>query len=192
MNNIDADSTAGFAAKIEDFDYRLLGVKPMLASVHGEAIPAIPCRFDKNRTICPETWELRQLYIVEANVKPLSWTQKIGTDGLTIPRRIFYIDSEGWFITASDQYDREGTLWKTLAIFNAYRDRATPDAQVAIFPFKRIFQTGFVDEDLQSGYSTVAYTPGHESTDRDSWYINMGVVTKSILDPNRMAIVGDR
>ena len=192
VNNLDPDSTAGFAAKIEDFNYRLLGLKPMPASVHAQNIPAKPCQFENSRTICPENWEIRQLYVIEATAKPVSWTQKIGNDGLTIPKRILYIDSEGWFITASDQYDRNGTLWKTIATFSTYRDRPIPDARVAIFPFKRSFQTALVDEDLLSGYSTIAYTPGHEGTDQECWYINMGVITKSLLDPNRMAIAGNR
>ncbi len=192
VNNLDADSAFGFAAKVEDFNYRLLGLKPMLASVHAANIPAKPCPFDDNRTVCPENWEMRQLYVIEGTAKPVSWTQKIGNDGLTIPKRIFYIDSEGCFITASDQYDRDGKLWKTIATFNAYRDRAVPDARVAIYPFKRSFQIALVDEDVQSGYSTIEYTPGSEGNDRECWYINMGIVTKAFLDPNRMAIMGER
>jgi len=192
VNNLDADSAFGFGAKIEDFDYRFLGMKPMLASVHAESVPAKPCQFDNRRTICPENWEMRNLYVIEATAKPQSWTQKIGSDGLAIPKRIFYIDSESWFITASDQYDKDGKLWKTIATFNAYRDRAIPDAKVAIYPFKRSFQTALVDEDIQSGYSTVEYTPGREGTDKECWYINMGIVTKALLDPHHMAIIGER
>ena len=39
-NNIDPDSYSGFAAKVEDFNYRLLGVKPMLAVAHAANLPA--------------------------------------------------------------------------------------------------------------------------------------------------------
>jgi hypothetical protein len=188
VNNLDPDSAFGFAAKIEDFNYRLLGIKPMLASVEAANVPAHPCDFDNHRTVCPENWELRQLYAVEATERPQPWHRKIGSDGLIIPKRVFYIDSEGWFITASDQYDRQENLWKTLATFNTYRDRPVPDAKVAIYPFKWIFQTALVDEDVQSGYSTVAYTPGQENPERECWYINMGIVTRSFLDPHRMAM----
>jgi hypothetical protein len=189
VNNLDPDSAFGFAAKIEDFDYRLLGVRPMLASVHAANVPAKQCQFDNHRSVCPENWEMREIYVIEANAKPLSWHQMIGSDGLLIQKRIFFIDSELWFITASDQYDREGKLWKTIATFNTYRDQPVPDAKVAIFPFKRIFQTALIDEDLQSGYSTVVYMPGHESDDRECWYINMGVITKQWLDPHRMEMI---
>ena len=185
-NNLDPDSYFGFSAKIENYNYRLLGIKPMLASVHAKNTPAKPCQFDNNRTVCPEDWEMRQLYAIEATAKPLSWHQKIGSSGVLIPKRILYIDSEGWFITASDQYDGEGKLWKTIATFNTFADRPVKDATVAIYPYKRMFQTALVDEDVQNGFSSVVYMPGHESQDHESWYINMGIVTKAFLDPNQM------
>jgi hypothetical protein len=185
-NNLDPDSYFGFAAKIENYNYRLLGLKPMLASVHAESTPAKPCSFDNNRSICPEAWEMRQVYVIEATIKSRSWHQQVGSAGVLIPKRVLYIDSEGWFITASDQYDGEGKLWKTIATFNTYRDRPTPDAKVAIYPFKRMFQIALVDEDIQNGFSSVVYMPGHESEDHESWYINMGLVTKAFLDPHQM------
>jgi len=187
-SNLDPDSYFGFMAKIEDYHYRLIGVKPMLACVHAHNIPAKACEFDNGRSVCPEDWELRQTYIVEATAKPRSWSQKLGGDEVTIPKRILYIDSEGWFITASDQYDTGGKLWKTIATFNAYRDRPVPDAGVAIYPFKRMFQTALVDEDVQDGFSTVVYMPGRETEERECWYINMGVVTKSFLDPHQLGL----
>ncbi len=65
---------------------------------------------------------MRHLYVIEATAKPRS---VIGGSTI-IPKRILYVDSEGWFITASDQFDNNGQLWKTLATFHAYRDRALP------------------------------------------------------------------
>jgi hypothetical protein len=185
-SNIDPDSYFGFSAKIENYAYKLLGIRPMLASVHAQHTPAKPCQFDNNRSVCPEAWEMRQLYVIEATAKPLSWHQKIGSNGVLIPKRILYIDSEGWFITASDQYDQQGKLWKTIATFNTYDDRPVRDAKVAIYPYKRMFQTALVDEDIQNGFSTVLYMPGHESEDHESWYINMGIATKAFLDPHQL------
>jgi hypothetical protein len=183
--NLDPDSYYGFSAKIEDYSYKLIGDKTMLACVHAGSSPAKPCRYDGNRTICPENWEMRRLWVIEANARRNSWWS-----GPAIPKRILYIDSEGWCITASDQYDREGQLWKTIATFNAYRDRPVPDARVAIYPFKRIFQTAMVDENVQNGFSTVIYTPGREAQDHESWYINMGIITKGFFEPNAMERVG--
>ena len=177
-NTLDPDSYFGFSAKIEDFTYRFLGEKEMLASVHAQHSPEVQCPFDGGKTICPEDWEMRHLYVIEADGKP-------GRD-MTIPKRIFYIDSEGWFITASDQYDRDGKLWKTIATFNTFRDRPVPDARVAIYPYKRIFQLGLVDEDLQTGVSTVVYMPGPTAPDHECWYIDMGTVDNAFFAPQAL------
>jgi hypothetical protein len=182
-SNLDPDSFFGFAAKIEDFNYKLLGEKPMLAVVNAENSPAKACLSDGGRTICPENWEMRRLYVIEADAKQ---TSMLGS-GATIPKRVFYIDSEGWFITASDQYDREGKLWKTIATFNAYRDRPIPEAHVAIWPFKRMFQTALVDEDITDGFSTVVLSPGFETDEHESWYINMGIATDNFFNPTTMS-----
>jgi hypothetical protein len=181
---IDPDSYFGFAAKIEDYDYKYLGEKEMLACVHAKHSPAIACKADGGRTICPGNWEMRHLYAVEANAKP-------GNNSV-IPRRILYIDSEGWFITASDQYDREGRLWKSIATFNTYRDRPVPDAKVAIYPYKRMFQVALVDEDLTTKGSSVVYMPGPEAPDHECWYIDMGVVDNAFFTPEALERFGAR
>ncbi len=163
----------------------LLGEQQMLAPVEAENSPAKPCPNDGNRTICTENWEMRHLYVIEATAKPRS---PIG-GSVIIPKRILYIDSEAWIITASDQFDGQGHLWKTLANFNAYRDRPVSDAKVAIWPFKRMFETALVDEDVTDGFSTVIYSPGPDSHD-DGWYINMGAVDKTFFTPEKMVQAG--
>jgi len=182
VSTIDPDSYFGFAAKIEDFTYKYIGEKEMLACVHAKFSPEQPCPTDGGHTICPENWELRHMYIVEAN-------QKHG-HSFSIPRRIFYIDSEGWLITASDQYGEDGKLWKTLVLFNTYRDRPVPDAQVAIYPYKRIFQLGLVDANVQSGASTVVFMPGRHSPERECWYIDMGTVDQGFFSPDKLEAAG--
>jgi len=181
----DPDSRFGFSGKIQDYTYRLLGERSMLAVVEAENSPATPCADDGGRSVCTENWELRHIYVIEATVKPRS----ILGGSTAIPKRVFYIDSEGWFITASDQFDRNGQLWKTLVTFNAYRDRAVPGARVAIWPYKRMFQTALVDADLTDGFSTVVYSPGPGSQD-DGMYINMGAIDQTFFTPERMVQAG--
>jgi hypothetical protein len=181
----DPDSAFAFSAKIEDYSYRLLGERSMLASVEAANSPAQPCASDGGRTVCPENWEMRHLYVIEATAKPRS---AIG-GSVIIPKRILYVDSEGWFITASDQFDNDGQLWKTLATFHAYRDRALPNSTVAIWPFKRIFETALVDEDITSGFSTVVYSPG-PATRQDSLFVNMGAVDRNFFTPANMVQQG--
>jgi Protein of unknown function (DUF1329) len=181
----DPDSAFGFSARVQDYTYRFLGERSMLASVEAANSPAQPCASDGGRSVCPENWEMRRLYVIEATAKPRA---VLGGSVIT-PTRVLYIDSEGWFITASDQFNDQGQLWKTIATFHAYSDRATPEARVAIFPFKRMFETALVDEDVTSGFSTVVYSPGHE-TSNDTVYINMGAVDRTFFTPEKMVQAG--
>ena len=182
VTTLDPDSYFGFGGKIEDFTYKYIGEKEMLACVHAKFSPAKPCPTDGGHTICPEDWELRHMYIVEANQKP--------GHSFSIPRRIFYIDSEGWLFTASDQYGTDGKLWKTLVLYNTYRDRPVPDAQVAIYPYKRIFQLGLVDANVQTGAATVVFMPGRHSPERECWYIDMGTVDQGFFNPDKLESAG--
>jgi hypothetical protein len=182
VNTIDPDSYFGFSAKIEDFTYKYIGEKEMLACVHAKFSPEKPCAFDDGHTLCTEDWELRHEYIVEADMKP--------GHTFSIPKRIFYIDSEAWMITASDQYGTDGKLWKTLVLYNTFRDRPIPDAQVAIYPYKRIFQLGLVDANVQDRSSTVVFMPGRHSPEKECWYIDMGTVDPGFFNPNAMMNAG--
>jgi hypothetical protein len=65
---------------------------------------------------------------------------------------------------------------------------ATRAATVSIWPFKRIFQTAMVDQDLTTGFSSVVYTPGLEA--RNSLYINMGAIDWSFFTPEKMVQAG--
>jgi Protein of unknown function (DUF1329) len=175
VSTMDPDSFFGFSGKEGDYTYKYLGDKNMLACVHAKNSPEKICESDGGRTICPENWEMRHLYVVEADAKP--------GQNFSISKRILYFDSEGWFVTASDQFDRQGNLWKTIAAFNTYRDRPVPDAKIAVYPYKRIFQLGLVDEDLTTSLSSVAYMPGPTAPDRECWYIDMGVVDNAFFTP---------
>jgi len=179
-STLDPDSAFGFGGKPDDYAYRLMGERSMLASVNGNS-PESACAQDDGRTVCPENWQLRRLYVIEATVKNRPFL-----GGSTIvPRRVLYIDAEGWFITASDLYGPNGQLRKTIANFHAYSDRPTPNARVAIWPYKRMFETAQVDEDLTTGFSTVLYSPPRNGSS-EGWYINSGAVDRTFFTPMRL------
>ena len=129
---------------------------------------------------CPEAWESRHLYAVEATPRPSRLTQALHA------KSVVYVDSESWFAPYVDTYSRDGQLFQNVLFWLAYRDRAVPEARVAIYPYKRMFQTALVDEDIQDGFSSVVYMPGQETDEHESWYINMGIVTKAFLDPHQL------
>jgi Protein of unknown function (DUF1329) len=181
FGNLDLDSLFGFADKLNYWDFKFLGIKNMLAVVHARWMPAKQCAADGGRTICPENWEMRKVYVIEADARKPSY---IG-DRPPISKRILYIDSQGWFITASDQYDRAGGLWKAIVIFNTVRDRQYPDSKSAVYSFPRILQTALVDEDVTDGYSTILFTPNPERGHHDTWFVNQGIISQRWIIPQR-------
>jgi hypothetical protein len=109
------------------------------------------------------------VYVIEAIEKP----RPLVIARTLVPKRILYIDSEGWFITASDLYDRDG---RVIARLNG--------ASVAVWPFKRIFETAMVDEDVVNRFSTVVFIPGLDG--RNALYLNMGAIDRNFFTPARM------
>ncbi len=175
----DPDHYSGFNPKTEEYNYKFLGEKNMLGCAHAAHSPEIRCQTDGGTSACPENWEMRHLYIVQA----LPRRSKINAlDSKTI----VYLDSELWFEPYIDTYDRAGRLFRNHIYWVATRDRPVPDARVAIYPFKRSFVVGAVSTDVQAGLATMCYLPGHETPERECWYINMGAVDKSFFTTDAM------
>ncbi len=179
----DPDHYSGFNPKTEQYNYKLLGEKEMLASVHAKHSPEVTCAFDGGASACPEDWEMRHMYIVDAT--PRRDTPR-GARGALDKNTIIYLDSEVWFEPYIDTYDQKGQLWRTHVYWLTYRDRPVPDAKVAIYPFKREFVIGAASVDTQGGLSTMCYLPGQHTPERECWYINMGAVDKEFCTTKAM------
>ncbi len=177
------DHYAGFNAKPETYDYKFLGERQVLESVHAEHVPAVTCQSDGGASTCPEAWELRNAYVVEADPRP-------GVDALQ-SKNIIYVDTESWLIPYVDTYDRRGELFQNYLFWSTFRDRPVPDARVAIYPFKRQFTIAAASTDLQSGAASVCYLPGQETPEHETWYINMGSVDKSFFTTMAMRNAAD-
>ncbi len=67
--DIDLDSFGGYAGQIPWFEWKYLGKKPMLGSLHGENLPPVVCEKDGGATYC-ENWEVRpEVYVIEGSSK---------------------------------------------------------------------------------------------------------------------------
>jgi hypothetical protein len=174
------DHYSGFNAKTEEYDYRFLGDKEVLAVVHAEHSPEVRCATDGGASACPEAWEMRHIYVVEATPR----RDKIA--GALQGKTLVYMDSESWFEPYIDEYDQRGQLWYNHIWWMTYRDRPVPDARVAIYPFKREFEVGAVSTDVQSGFATMCYLPGLSTPERECWYINMGAVDREFFTTQSM------
>ncbi|MEA2680550.1 MAG: hypothetical protein QOK03_2272, partial [Candidatus Binataceae bacterium] len=161
----DPDHYSGFNPKTEQYFYKFLGEKNMLATIHAEHSPEARCATDGGTSACPEAWEMRHMYIVEA-LPDRSRVRALDS------RTVIYMDAEMWFEPYIDTYDQSGHLFRSHIYWLATRDRPVPDAKVAIYPFKRSFVVGAVATDVQSGLATMCYLPGIETPERECWYIN--------------------
>ncbi len=169
------DDYEGFSAKNENYDWRLLGEKTMLAAVDVERVPAVPCPTDGHASVCPERWQLRRVWIVEGIPRRERVPEELYS------RHVVYIDAEGWVVIAHDAYDRHGELYKSFANWLAYRDRPVPDARVAVYPFKRLFEVAETTTDVQSSLAETCFLPSPDTKEKETWYINMGVTDKSMF-----------
>jgi hypothetical protein len=159
-----------------------MGKRAMLACIHAAHSPEVTCDRDGGATACPENWEIRDLWIVEARPRGFAG----GSSQTLQSRTVIYIDSELWFEPYVDEYDAQGQLWQNHIYWLTYRDRPVPEARVAIYPFKRAFIVGASATDVQSGASTMCYLPGRNTPEPECWYINMGEVTRDFFDTQSM------
>lgn len=171
----DPDHWGGFNAKTEEYEYRFLGEKQMLGVVHAEKAPEVTCPTDGGGSACPEAWEKRHVYIVEATPRRDRIREALHS------KTLLYIDSEVWYPLCVETYDRAGEIWQSQIFYLTYRDRPVPDARIAIYPFKREFLVGSTRTDLRSALATMCYLPGRQTSERESWYINMGAVNRDFF-----------
>ncbi len=158
------DHFAGFNAKVQNYDYKFLGHKGMLASMNASNSPQTRCAEDGSPR-CAESWEIRQIDIIEA---PRSGGNAGGGAKIDI-----YVDTEAWFPPYVDTYSASGELYQTSIYWLTNRDRTTSEAAVAVYPFKRSFVVAAETQDLKQGTLTKCYLPGPDTPDREGWYINM-------------------
>jgi hypothetical protein len=175
----DPDHYSGFNPKTEQYEYKFLGEKNMLGVVHAIHSPEVRCQTDGGTSACPEAWEMRHMYVIEA-------TPNRSRVNALDSRTVIFMDSEMWFEPYIDTYDRDGKLFRNHIYWLATRDRPVPDAKVAIYPFKRSFVVGAAATDVQSGLASMCYLPGYETPEHECWYINMGAVDKSFFTTDAM------
>ena len=162
--DVDIDSYGGFAGQIPSFDWKLLGVKPMLAAGHAENLPPVPCKDDGGVTFC-DAWEVvPRVYAVQGVSKAA---------GYAYSKRIIYIDADTSYVAYTDLYDHGGELWRVAVNYGRYSKKPNPRAKLE-YPFPRGYLPGFVMADIQLSHATRAALPGIGFPDEAGWYVNQG------------------
>ncbi|HKN00842.1 MAG TPA: DUF1329 domain-containing protein [Candidatus Binataceae bacterium] len=175
-----------FAGKNENYNWKYLGEREMLGCINDPQEPPPTCPTDGGGSHCPANWEMRHMYIMEGTARP----SRLAGD--LYSKHLLYIDSEADFGMYQDQYDRRGQLFINYTSWLKYADRVRPDSRVAIYPFKRLFQSGSSSTDVQSGLSTVCYHPGYDVPEKECWYINMGAVDRSFFNTDAIMKASQR
>jgi len=162
--DIDVDSYGGYAGQIPWFEWKLLGEKPMLASLHGVRLPPEPCKKDGGLTFC-ENWEQRpSVYVIEGKPKVANYAYS---------KRLIYVDKETSFIIYSDLYDNGGQLWKV--VMQSIRTSKRPNPKVNYeYAEPRMFIYAFSVIDMQLMHGTRAAIPGIGFPEEAGWYIDIG------------------
>lgn len=162
--DIDVDSYGGYAGQIPWFEWRLLGERPMLASLHGQNLPGVPCEGDGGMTFC-EHWEMRpEVYVIEGRPKVTNYAYS---------RRVIFVDKETNFVIYSDLYDQAGELWKV--VMQSIRTSKRPNPAVEFeYDEPRMFIYAFSVIDMQLMHGTRASIPGMAFPEEAGWFIDQG------------------
>ncbi len=161
--DVDLDSSGGYAGQIPWFDWKLIAVRQGLAVGHGEHLPPKPCAEDGGVSFC-DAWELGKGYVIEG-------TPKLA--GYAYSKRILFVDAQSFYIPYADMYDHAGELWKVAVNFGRYDRKPNPNAALE-YPFPRTFLYGFVMVDTHLEHATRAALPGMGFRDEAGWFINQG------------------
>ena len=178
--DIDLDSFGGWAGHIAVMDWKLLGEKEMLGSMHGENVPPKLCERDGGMTFC-ENWEKRpKVFVVEGVAHMPDYAYS---------KRVIYVDQETYMIVYSDMYDRAGELWKTVIMSQRTSTKPNPNADLE-YDEERMFVYAFTVLDLQLEHGTRAAIPGFGFPDEAGWYIDIGWDDYNSVDGDWFTIAG--
>jgi hypothetical protein len=163
--DIDVDSFGGYAGQIPWFEWKLLGEKPLLMSLHGQSLPPKTCKTDGGMTFC-EPWELRpNVYVVQGKSK---------FPGYAYSSRVIYVDKESNIIGYSDLQDPAGQLWKTVMI--SFRVDKKPNPKVNFsYDDERMFAYAYSVIDTQLMHGTRVAIPGLAFQNEAGWYLDLGM-----------------
>jgi hypothetical protein len=160
----DIDSYAGYAGSIAWMDWRMLGTKRILASMHSENFPA---RWgDRSADFAfRDKWELRDVYVIEGRSR---------LPGYAYSRRVIYLDRESYVIAYTEMYDQTGELWKAWVNQWKIGDRPFPGARKAVYDYEQQFLPAITMFDMQLDHATRCRLPSPRFPGEEGWYINFG------------------
>jgi Protein of unknown function (DUF1329) len=169
----DADSFFGYSGHIAWMDWKLLGMKDVMGSVHAENWPLKNCPGGGDFSFC-DVWEKRPVYVIEGVSKLPQYAYG---------KRVIFIDRQAMLPLSTDMYDRAGQLWKVWIDFFSYKKQAIPNARFTYEDEMPFYGGGFVI-DTQLGHATYFPHPDPASKDKECLYFNQGPKGTTQFAPN--------
>jgi hypothetical protein len=158
----DVDSYDGYAGHIAWMDWKYLGERDVIGTMHAKNFPVK--WGDKVDWAFDDVWEKRHVYVIEGISKLPQYAYS---------KRVIFIDKEAWVIPFSDIYDRSGELWKVWINDFSFRKQAE-GAGAIVYPDEMGFLPSIVMVDMQLEHATKASLPSPRFPGEQGWYFNQG------------------
>ena len=161
--DIDLDSYGGYSGNPSWTEWRLLGTKTIIATMHGQNYPTkwLPA---PNDFLFDDQWEPRDVWVLEGRSR---------LPGYAFGSRVIYIDRESFIIPYTEIFDLQGRLWKGL-VQNWQQRKEMREGSKYKPDYKRFIISGISMFDMQLNHATRCQFPGEGFPDEDGWYMNLG------------------
>jgi len=161
--DVDADMFWGYNGHIAWMEYKLLGERTILATVHAHSQPA---RWQSPEGwLYEDDWEPRRVWVVEA----VSKSPQYG-----FGKRILFVDKEAWIVPISEAFDRAGQLWKVWVAMWAFKNSGMTGGGGTRYEDEMGFEHATVVLDTQLSHATATSIPSAQATDREGFHVNQG------------------
>ncbi len=159
----DQDSYAGYAGNVSWMNWKFLGEKKLLASMHSKHLP-VKWSAPSADYMHDDGWEPRDVWVVEGRSKLPQYA---------FSKRVIFVDKETSLVAYSDMYDQAGELWKVW--INNYK-RGTKPIEEAKYeaPYERNFNPSITMVDIQLEHVTFCSLPSSRFEAEQGWYVNLG------------------
>jgi hypothetical protein len=160
----DIDSYGGYAGNPAWMQWRLLGTKRLLGSLHSRNFPAVWSKGGAD-FMFDDTWEPRDVYVIEGRSR---------LAGYAYSRRVIYVDRESFVIPYTELYDKDGELWKAWVNQFKLGRKPRPDAVRVVYDYEQQFLPAVTMFDMQLGHATKCRIPSPDFPGEEGWYFNFG------------------
>lgn len=181
--DVDLDSYAGYAGNPAWSDWKYLGKKTVLGSVHAKNLPA-KWQAGGAEFFPDDEWEAREVYILLA-------VSRLG--GYNFGQRVIYLDRESLLIPYTEIYDLKGALWKSLIQTWKFGNKPIPTATKAVYDYQQFFIPSLTMVDIQQNHATRCMLPGDRIPNNESQYFNFGDAegaTNEVFDVSHFIQIG--